>query len=335
MSYNESVLGASPKVVEAIQAAATNLGDYPLFSDAILRNELAETWGRGLTPDHFFTGCSGYESIEMILRAFVRAGDQFILSSPTFGMYKKVALLQGATVVDVPLLLPSFAVDVDAILAAVTEKTRIVMLCNPNNPTGTVMPSADMERLVKNMPEHVLIVSDEVYIHFVEDSADFPDTISHILNGHNVVMTHSFSKAYGMAGLRLGYAIARPEIANYIAGLQRGFHQNRLALAGGVAALRDPAHMQANVAAGVTGKHWLYAECDRLGLSYVPSQTNFFVLRMPGHLNAGDVAKALLPDGIMVRSLSGPGLENTLRISVGSAEANRIFIDGLDRILNQ
>lgn len=333
MSYNESILGPSPNAVAAIQKAASTLGDYPQFTDAALCNELAEVWGRGLTPDHFFSGCSGYETIELIFRAFLRQEDEVIVCNPTFGMYERVASLQGAKVVDVPLVLPDFAVDVDGILAAVTEQTRMLMLCNPNNPTGTVMPSAEMDRLVANMPDHVLIVSDEVYIQFVEASADFPDTIGYILDNRNVIMTHSFSKAYGLAGLRLGYAIAPPTIANYIAGMHRGFHQNGLALAGGVAALRDQAHVAANVAATREGKQFLYAGCDRLGLSYIPSQTNFFVLRMPGHLVADEVVKTLLADGVMVRSLSGRGLENSLRVSIGPMVANEIFIKRIEQIL--
>ena len=334
LSYNESVLGPSPKAVAAMQAAAAEVGDYPAFADAPLRDMLAETWGRGLTADHFYTASSGYETIELALRVFLQAGDEMIVAHPTFGIYDKLAHIQRARVVDVPLLSPDFGLDVAGILAAVTDKTRVLLLCNPNNPTGTIFSAETLHSLITQLPNHILIISDEVYIDFV-DSAEFPDTLSYILHDHPIVMIQSFSKAYGMAGLRLGYAIAPPAIANHIAGIQRGFHQNRMQLAGGIAALRDQAHKQANVQAARDGKHWLYAQCDRLGLSYIPSQTNFFVLRLPNHVQAATIAQNLLPAGIMVRPLKGRGLDNCLRISIGPPAANQLFIVNLARLLAQ
>ena len=333
MSHNESALGPSPAVVEAIGREAVSLGDYPSMSDISLRSALAETWGRGLSPDHFFTGCSGYETIELVTRAYLKPGDEMIVSHPTFGIYNKLAALEYANIVDVPLILPDFKVDVDGILNAVTDKTRILMLCNPNNPTGTMMGSAEMRRIVQNLPEHILIISDEVYIHYVDDP-DFPDTVGYITEGRPIIMINTFSKAYGLAGLRIGYAIAPVEIANYVAGTHRGFHQNRLGMVAGVAALRDQAHVQENVRVALDGKKWLYEQYDRLGLDYIRSQTNYMVLRLPEHLKNSEVVKSLHPYGVMVRSLDGPGLENTLRVSVNVADANQRFITGLEAVLN-
>ncbi len=332
MSFNESAYGPSPNVVAALQAAAAQIGDYPDFGDEVLRHALAEVWGRGLTPDYFFTGSSGFDTVELVTRAFLQAGDEVLISPPTFGIYAKLAAQEGATAVSVPLRQPSFTPDVDGLLTAVTERTRLLILCNPNNPTGTIMPAADMERLVNNLPDHVIIVADEVYRHFVTDP-DYPDTLAYILAGKPIIMIQSFSKAYGMAGMRLGYAIAPPAIANYVAGFMRGFHHNHLALVAGVTALRDPDHLQKNIDAALTGKAYLMAQFDRLGLAYLPSQTNFIVVKLPASHNAAAVADALLPFGVMVRPLKDEGLENCLRVSVSTPAGNEQFIRGLEKVI--
>ena len=227
MANNENPLGPSPRVIEAIGSVAPTLNGYPDWTDIGLRQAIADVLGRGLTPAHIYSGCSGFEALELLARAFLQAGDELILSSPTFsGAYKKVALPLGARVIDVPLEAETFRYRPDAVLEAITDKTRLVMVCNPNNPTGTIISASALDELMRGLPEHVLVVADEVYHHFVDDAA-YPDTLQYVLDGRNIVIIHSFSKAYGMAGMRLGYGIARPEIANFIAGLHRGFHQNK------------------------------------------------------------------------------------------------------------
>ena len=262
MANNESVLGPSPAVVAAIAAEASKLGDYPTFGDERVRSALADVWGRGLTPEHFYTSCSGFEALELAARAFFVPGDEVIISNPTFmAAYGKVAKLQHAKLVDVPLLLPNFDLYVDGVLAAITERTKAIVLCNPNNPTGTVTPAETMQRLMDGLPENVLVISDEVYFHFVQDPA-YPDSVRYVLENRPIILIHSFSKAYGMAGLRMGYAIAPPHIANYVAGLHRGFHQNRIAQVAAIAAIGDQAHLQANVKAALDGKAYLMAAFD-------------------------------------------------------------------------
>lgn len=329
MSFNESPLGPSPAAVQAIQEAAASLGDYPDFSDEALREALANQMGRGLTADHFFTGCSGFESLELVTRAFIRAGDECLVSHPTFGVYNRLINMQGGTIVDVPLQ-DDFSVNVDALLAAVTDKTRMLILCNPNNPTGTYMPASDMERLVTQMPEHVLIVSDEVYAHFAT-AADFPDSLPYVLDKRPFVLIYTFSKAYGLAGLRLGYGIAPLPIADYVARLQRGFHQNALTLAAGIAAIQDQNHLQKNVQAALKGKSWLYEQLDALDLAYIPSQTNFVLMKTP--IPAVEVARQLEPMGILVRPMASPKHTHHLRVTVSVPEGNQRFINGLKQIL--
>lgn len=330
LSFNESPLGPSPKVVAAIQAEAALLGDYPTMGDEQLRDALAQAWGQGLTADHFYTGCSGYEALELAMRALLEPEDEIIVCPPMFGVYVKLAKLNRATAVSVPLQLPSFLPDVDAILAAITPKTKLIILCNPNNPTGTIMPAEEVTRLIDALPSHVYLISDEVYWHYVTDGA-YQTAVSHILQDKPIISIQTFSKAYGLAGLRLGYAIAPPRIANYIGGLHRGFHQNRLALAAGLAALDDQAHLKKNVDVVVNGRNWLYNQLDDLDLAYVPSETNFVIIRL--NRDSAEVAQQLLPYGVMVRPLNEPGLENCLRVTLSTPEGNQQFIKALTATL--
>ena len=326
MGYNESPLGPSPKVVAAIRMAAAALGYYPPMGDERLRGALAQTWGRGLTADHFFTSCSGYEAIELVARAYIRPGDEVIVCPPTFGVYTKIVELEHGQVIEVPLTTPDFLPDVDQILAAVNAQTRLLIICNPNNPTGTMLPAADWDRLLQSLPEHVLVVADEVYCHFVE-SPDFPDTIRHVLAERPVVMIETFSKAYGLAGLRLGYGIAPPHIASAIDGIRRGFHQNRLSLIAGVTALADQEHLRGNVQAALDGKKYLYQQFDKLDLAYIPSQTNFVVVDIGRPVD--ELLEHLKSLGVLVKKQTLPGIEHGVRVSVSTQGGNEAFIAGL------
>ncbi len=331
LANNENPLGPSPRVIQAIQDLAPTLGRYPAYRDIALRRAIGNVIGRGLTAEHIFTGCSGFEALELVARAFLRPGDEVILSSPTFSFaYKRVAEPLGARIVDVPLADETFAYRVDAVLAAVTERTRLVMLCNPNNPTGTVTPRETMDSLMRGLPEHVLVVADEVYHHFVEDP-HYPDSLGYALDGGNIVIIHSFSKAYGLAGLRLGYGIARPEIANYISGLQRGFHQNKLALAAGVAACQDQAHLRRVVRYLRREARWLCDELDRLDLRYWKTAANFVLFETP--LLAENLNARLLERGFLLRAQTRNKLPYALRVSLGSRESNHAFIQALEDIL--
>ena len=331
LQNNENPLGPSPRVVEAIRAAAPTLGVYPSYSDIELRRAIVAELGRGLTPEHIFTGCSGFEALELIARATLSPGDEVILSAPTFtGAYRKVTEPLGAVVIDVPLETRTFRYRPDAVLDAVTERTKLIMLCNPNNPTGTVISAAAVEALMSGLPEHALLVADEVYHHFVDDS-DYPDSLRYVLEDRNIVIVHSFSKVYGLAGLRLGYGIARPDIANAIAGLHRGFHQNKLALAAGIAACGDQAHVRRVIEALRAEARWLCGEFDRLDIHYWKPAANFilFETRIP----ADELQAQLRQRGLLLRGQSRNGLPHAMRVSVGTRDANQAFIAALEDIL--
>jgi histidinol-phosphate aminotransferase len=331
LDANETPLGPSPQVITAVQQAATELGLYPPMGDETLRQAIVETLGRGLTMDNIFTGCSGYEALELITRAYLEPGDEVIVHPPTFGVFAKITRLERAKVVAVALERPSFSLDVEAVLAAITPRTRLIILCNPNNPTGIITTAAQMQYLMAHLPDHVILITDEVYHDFVT-RADYPDSLAYVLDGRNIVVIHSFAKAYGLPGLRLGYGIAPPPIADHVGGLHRGFHQNRLALAAGIAALGDPAHMQRVVAVTLAGKQWLYEQLEALSVRYWRSETNFVLMETA--VAGSDAVEHLRHFGVLVKAFPGE-LDNCIRVTVGLPEANERFIEGLAALVQK
>lgn len=332
LSSNESPLGPSAQVLAAIQETAVSLNDYPARDDGRLRQALVDFHGRGLTEGHFAAAVGGVEIIEMTARAFLGPGDAAIVCPPTFGWYVSTLKRQEAEIIAVPLDAAQFGHDVDAILAAMTDQTRLVFICNPHNPTGAMMTAADMDRLVRELPPHVTIVADEVYHHFVERD-DYPDSLAHVLNGANVIIIHSFSKAYGLAGLRLGYAIARPDLIEQIVALKRPFHHSSLVLAAGIAALQDQDHIRQTVSLVNEGKQYLYQQLAALGVAYWPSETNFVLVRPS--TDADWIYNQLIERGIMTRPTTKSGLPGCLRVTVGLPEANQAFIAALAEILSR
>lgn len=333
LSQNENPLGPSPKVLATIAEVAPSLAYYPTFSDIRLRDALVEVIGQGINPEYLFTGCSGFEALEMLTRSFIASGDEVIVSTPTFiSAYKKTSSLAGAKIIDVPLDPETFEYNVDGVLAAINDKTKIIFLCNPNNPTGTMITAAQMDKLMNHIPEHVLVISDEVYHHFV-DSPDYPDSLQYVLAGKNIVIIHSFSKAYGLAGLRLGYGIARPEIANYVSSLHRGFHHGSLTIEAGRTAVLDQDYLEQAVDYLKGEVCWIVHELERLGLRYWSPSANF-VLFQTEYL-AKDLTEKMMPYGVLIRPQARFGLPYGVRVSAGTREANEAFIRALETILNE
>lgn len=332
LSSNENPRGPSSLVVAAIQAAATTLNTYPPRGDESLRQVLVDTYQQELTTEHFFCANSGSEVLQSICRAYLQPGDEYLICSPTFAAYMRFAGAQGANAIDVPLRAGDFSFDVDAMVAAVTPRTKLIFLCNPNNPTGTTMNATDFAALLERLPAHVTVVSDQVYEHYVTRD-DYPNTIPAILQGKPVIVVQTFSKSYGLAGLRLGYAIAAPAVVLELRKQVRNFHLSSIALAAGVAALQDQAYMHESARLATEGKEYLYGELERLNVQTWPSEGNF-VLIHPG-LPAEQVYAGLLERGVMVRPMAAFGDPDGLRVTVGSAEANGAFIAALEEVLNE
>lgn len=330
LSSNESPCGPSPAVVEAICQFAGGLGEYPPLTDERLRQGLANAYGRNTTSSHFFTGNGAFEVLDIIARGFLRPGDKCIVSKPTFGVYMKTAMYQGAEIVDVPLDHQHFTHDVDAILDAVDASTRVVYICNPNNPSGVIMPAEDMDRLVEGIPEHALVVADEVYHDFVS-RPDYPDSLPHVLSDKNVIIVRSFSKAYGLAGLRVGYGISTPDIVKYLTRLRRTFQLSTPALEGAIAALMDQEHVRKTVRLIQEEKAWLVNRLAQMKIHVWPSQTNFILVNCA--LPAQEMFDHLLEWGVIVRPGSTFGLPDCLRITIGDREANQAVVDALSSLI--
>jgi histidinol-phosphate aminotransferase len=330
VASNENPLGPSPLALEAMQHAVTTLNRYPPMGDEGLRAALAESLGPGLEPDNFVTGNGGCDVLSMIATAFLDPGAECIICRPTFPVYEITARRIGTNVVYVDLDPEHYSYDIEAILAAVTEHTQVIYVCSPNNPTGTTLSAAQMETLVNNVPPHVLIVTDEVYHHFAT-VPDFPDSLAYVRDGKNVVIIHSFSKAFGLAGLRLGYGIAPPEIARYLSRARLPFHLSRVAIEAGIAGLRDTAHIEKTVELVISGRKWLYEQLVNLGLPTWPSQSNFILFQPP--VPAAEVSEKLLQRGIIFRPMSQFYLPTHLRVTVGLPEENERVIDALRKSL--
>lgn len=330
LGANESPLGPSPKVIEAIGRAARLLNRYPPRGDECVRDALAQHHGRGLNREHFFTACGGSESIELIARTLLQPDDEIVICSPTFRAYGVFARLCRARVVDVPLDRTTFAHRIEAIVEAVTPRTRFVVICNPNNPAGVVMPESDQTALLGALPEHVETLVDEAYVDFVT-RFDFPDSIGSVLEGRRVIVVRTFSKAYGLAGLRLGYGLARPELCQRISSYRRPFHLSQLHVEAALAALDDQDHVRRVVALARSGKDYICAELDRLHLKYWPSDANFVMIEPP--TPADRIEEALRHRGIAVHPTESNGLRGCLRVTIGLPEANHAFVAALEQAL--
>jgi histidinol-phosphate aminotransferase len=332
LSSNENLLGPSPKALEAIRKNLHLLHEYGYQGDEKLRHSLSEYFQMQLRPEQFITANSGMELLELIVRGFLDPGLECIFCPPTFKAYKNFSNLQGGKAVEVPLKGKNFDLDADGILNAVNENTRIVFLNTPNNPTGTIFPASALEELTEHLPKHVILVYDEVYWHYVDD-ADFPRAIDYIKRGKNVIGLHSFSKAYGLAGLRLGYAFSTPEISSYLNRIRRPFMINTLTMEAGLAALRDDEHICATKKIISEEKPWLYRQFDRLDITYWKSQANFIFFQSPVP-NEISVPR-MLELGIMIRPAEAFGAEGCIRVTIGTHDANMAFINALEKIMNE
>ncbi len=330
LASNESPFGPSPKAVEAMQSAATGLNRYPPMGDEDLRAALVQSIGQGIEPDNFVTGNGGCDILNMLATAFMNPGDECIICRPTFPVYDITARRIGANVVYVDLDPEHFTYDIEAILGAITEQTRLVYVCSPNNPTGTTMSAEQMDALVNTLPPHVLLVTDEVYFHFAT-TTDFPNSLAYIREGKNVVILHSFSKAFGLAGLRLGYGIAPVEIAQYLSRARLPFHLDNVTVTGGIAGLSDTEYIQKTVEAVVTGRDYLHGQLTDMQIPVWASQANFVLFKPP--FVAADVSERLLRRGVIVRPMTQFYLPIHLRATVGLPEENERFITALKESL--
>ena len=330
LSSNENMLGPSPMAMQAIRDNVSLLHEYSYQSDEKFREALEDFYKKEFSAEQFVTTNSGIESIELIGRAFLEPGMEFIISTPTFLAYKNISELQGGTCIDIPLNPNDFSLDIDGILNAVNANTRLLFLGSPNNPTGTFLTKDVADKLINNLPPHVIVVYDEVYFHFTDNPA-FKTAASYIKEGKSVIAMHSFSKAYGLAGIRLGYGISTPEIAGYLNRTRRPFMINTLTMEAGMAALKDVEHIKRTQDLIHTEKYHLYNAFDKAGMKYWKSEANFILFKPTIDNNL--FTELMLKKGVMVRTTEVFGLPKHVRVTIGTREANDAFINAMNEIL--
>ena len=328
LSSNESAVGPSLKATAAFASTAASLALYPDGSALALKDAIAER--HGLNPRRLICGNGSDELLGLLAQTFLNPGDEGLYSQFGFLSYPIAIRAAGGTPVTAPER--SFSADVDELLARVTPRTRLVFLANPNNPTGALLPRSELERLHAGLPSNVLLVIDAAYAEYVEE-ADYEAGAALVDAHENVVMTRTFSKAYGLAGLRLGWAYGREYVIDAMNRIRGPFNVNAPAQAAGVAALADREHLQAAVRHNARWMPWLRQEITALGLEAPPSAGNFVLIRFRDADQARRADAALTADGYVLRGMGGYGLADCLRITVGDEQANRGAVAALRRFL--
>lgn len=328
LASNENPLGPSPKVLVALQAALLELNYYPDAQAYTLSRAIAAR--HGVAPEMVRIGNGADGLIRELCVSYLEDDDEVLTSISSFPVYDISAAVMRARIVKTPL--KNLGFDLQAMAAAITGRTRLIFICNPNNPTGTIVTADEVAWFMAQVPEHVIVVFDEAYYEFV-DSADYPDTLAYVKSGAhpNVVVLRTFSKAYGIAGIRLGYGIARPELLAPLRAASESFPVNRLAQVAGLAALEDDEFVARTVAVNAAGRAYLCREFDRLGLAYAPSHTNFILVHVGPE--AKSIYQELLKRGVIVRPCTGYDLPEYLRVSIGTEAQNARFIAALAEII--
>jgi len=322
LASNENVLGPSPAAIEAMQQAAAGIWLYPDDTCYTLKNRLAEFWK--LTPEHFILGNGSDEIIHFLALALLEKEDEVVIADPAFVQYKAAAMMADCAYHMVPLT-HDMRHDLPAMKAKVNDRTKIIFIANPNNPTGTTVSRAELEELLDGLPPRVVVVMDQAYYEYVEDG-DSPEGIEYITS-HNVVVLQTFSKAYALAGLRVGYGIARPELIGYLQQVRGPFNVNSLAQAAAIASLDDAHQVARAQEVNGVGKKQLYAAFDAMGLEYAPTEANFILVNtgQPSKL----VFQELLKGGVIVRTGDPFGMPTWVRVTIGTWEMNERFISAL------
>ncbi len=331
LSANETPLGPSPKAIAAFTAAAAHLEDYPEGSARVLRSAIGRTFG--LDPDRIICGAGSDEILNLLAHTYLGQGDEAILTTHGFLVYPIATMANGAT----PVIAPEreFTADVDAILACVTPRTKMVWLANPNNPTGTYLPFDEVKRLRAGLPAHVVLVLDAAYSDFVSRN-DYQSGIELVATTDNTVMTHTFSKIHGLAALRVGWMFAPANIVDAVNRIRGPFNVSTPAMLAAAASIEDASFLSHARGHNETWRAWLTEEIGKLGLKVTPSVANFILIHFPTETGrtAADADAFLTARGLVLRALKNYQLPHALRLTIGTEEANRLVVAALREFVN-
>ncbi len=325
LASNENPLNCSPVVIKAVKEAAANLSIYPDGNATELKEAIAEFYGVKVSEIMPTSGSN--EMVWLLAKTFLNPGDEAIMADYTFVSYKIATITMGAVPVIVPV--KDFSLDLDAMADAITEKTRIIWLCNPNNPTGTLFSEEELHSFMKKVPEDVLVAYDEAYIEYVTDPSFSKDGYKLYQRYPNMVVMRTFSKIYGLAALRVGYTLANEEVLDNINKIRRPFNVNRLAQVAAIAALKDQDFVKRSYEVNMEGKEYLYRAFDEMGLTYAKSETNHIFVDVEKDCN--EIFVELQKRGTIIR----PFPRTYIRVTIGTMEQNKKFVALLKEVLDK
>jgi histidinol-phosphate aminotransferase len=326
LSANETPFGPSPKAIAAYKDAALHLEDYPEGTSRVLREAIGRAFG--LDPNRIICGAGSDEILNLLANTYLRRGDEAISTTHGFLVYPIATMANGAKNVVAPE--SEFTADVDAILKLVTERTKLVWLANPNNPTGTYLPFDEIKRLRAGLPSHVLLVLDAAYSDYVSRN-DYEMGIELVATSENTVLTHTFSKIHGLAALRVGWMFGPAHIVDAVNRIRGPFNVSVPAMRAAAAAIEDTAHLEMSKAHTEKWRNWLTEEIQKLGLTVTPSVANFILIHFPTEKGktAADADAFLTRRGLVLRALGNYKLPHALRLTIGTEEANRLVVEAL------
>ncbi len=326
LASNENPLGPSPLALKAIQSALASLNRYPDGSGQLLLAKLSQKLN--VAAEKIVLGNGSDEIMAMLALALLQPGDQAVVPKPSFLLYDNVVRSVGATPVFVPL--NDLCIDLNAVQKSITDDCRLIFLCNPNNPTGTVFSRMEFDNFLASIPPEIVVVVDEAYIEFVRDP-DCANSLERVAPGREIVTLRTFSKAYGLAGLRIGYGVMSRTLAELLNRIRLPFNLNSLALTAAEAALDDDAFLQETIKLVHEGLDFMYDSLDRLGIKYFPTQSNFFLIDLKKDAQA--VFQSMLAEGVIIRSMKAYGFPEHIRVSVGLKSENIRLIKTLEKVL--
>ncbi|OGX56832.1 MAG: histidinol-phosphate transaminase [Omnitrophica WOR_2 bacterium RIFOXYC2_FULL_43_9] len=326
LASNENPLGPSPKALRAIQKALPKINHYPEGSCYYLRQRLSRHLK--VNPRNLIFGNGSDELIDIIIKAFSCPRDEIMTAEATFLEYKIIAQQNGRRPKMFPLR--GFRYDLSAMKQALNKRVKVVFIANPNNPTGTYVDKKEVESFLRDIPKDVIVVFDEAYFEFVKEK-DFPETIRYVKEGKNVIILRTFSKIYGLAGLRIGYGIASPELVGYMERVRQPFNVNSLAQEAALAALSDTAFVRKSQALVWEGKRYLLRHFEQLGLEAIYSAANFILFKV--NKDGLTISQELLKRGVIVRDMCQYGLKDYVRVTVGTKQENEKFVEALRKVL--
>jgi len=326
MASNENALGPSPKALSAIRKTLQNLNRYPDGACFYLKEKLAKKLG--VKREDLIIGNGSDEIIVLATRTFLEKGDEVIIAQPTFLIYEIASQIADAKIKFVPL--KNYRYDLKSMKKAITPKTKMVFIANPDNPTGTYVTRGELDEFYKGLLDSLIVFLDEAYYEFAKDIDDFPDGLDYVFK-KNTILARTFSKAFGLSGLRLGYGITRPELIGYMEKVRDPFNVNILAQAAGISALDDNRFLKRTVNFANREKGFIYDQIGKMGLRCVPSATNFILIDTGRDSKA--IFNKLLKKGVIVRAMTSWGIDSFIRVTVGKRQENIRFIKALRSVL--